>query len=444
MNRFILSIICSCVFALNSFGQNIKLEGVESLLAKEDKFDHLSVYLTNGKPNLLNIYVPKQAHILLYKENPLNAVPISESYNTGLKCWQVVNPKLNCGYLIKEKDQLNRYIYLLNYQDYTFQPSNLIASVQSLDPCRRMLLSWQGAVKPMLYYGSSAVPQKLKRGVELQYNDFVYSAKDKAFVEKAISQEIELNPTNVEITSSLADTRYTLVGDKWQKAFHLPLPRLSSTVFETRRVEVHSLIKVLSEDGKEVDQEDWGLLSAPIRLELKAIGNEPATARYRWRITHRQVNKKDPETVLDYTGNDTEYTLDQAGYYHISLTAFGRSGACSDASFQQELRVQESKLEVPNAFSPFDSAGINDVFRVSAKSLISFEGHIFATNGQKLYSWYDVEGGWDGRYKGRKMPMGAYYYVIIAKGADGIQYNKKGVVNLIRKSSNFASQKALP
>ena len=42
--------------------------------------------------------------------------------------------------------------------------------------------------------------------------------------------------------------------------------------------------------------------------------------------------------------------------------------------------------------------------------------------------------GWDGKYKGKYVKPGVYYYVIEAKGADGKEYKKKGDINILRST----------
>ena len=99
--------------------------------------------------------------------------------------------------------------------------------------------------------------------------------------------------------------------------------------------------------------------------------------------------------------------------------------------------ISESNLEAPNAFSP-NGDGINDYYNVfNVKSIVSFSGAIYNRWGQQLYSWgIDQIGcedcGWDGTYKGKPVKPGVYYVVIDAKGADGIRYEIRRDVNLLR------------
>ena len=104
-------------------------------------------------------------------------------------------------------------------------------------------------------------------------------------------------------------------------------------------------------------------------------------------------------------------------------------------SEQQPLRVtiSESKLEMPNAFSP-NGDGINDIYKAKDgyQSLTEFHAYIFNRWGQKLYEWTTPADGWDGKYKGKDVAQGVYYVLVKAKGADGKTYNIKRDVNLLR------------
>jgi gliding motility-associated-like protein len=108
-----------------------------------------------------------------------------------------------------------------------------------------------------------------------------------------------------------------------------------------------------------------------------------------------------------------------------------------------KIILAESTLEAPNAFSP-NGDGINDYYNVfNVKSIVEFHGAIYNRWGQELYRWgldeMGVEGtGWDGTYKGNPVKPGVYFVVIKAKGADGIEYDIKRDVNLLRGYSEAA------
>ena len=58
----------------------------------------------------------------------------------------------------------------------------------------------------------------------------------------------------------------------------------------------------------------------------------------------------------------------------------------------------------------------------------------FDRYGNKMIEFDDPSKGWDGKYKGKYVKPGVYYYVIEAKGADGKEYKKKGDINILRST----------
>lgn len=71
-----------------------------------------------------------------------------------------------------------------------------------------------------------------------------------------------------------------------------------------------------------------------------------------------------------------------------------------DTSDIQYVNVVESLLDVPNVFTP-NGDGKNDIFKVKALSLESFQGVILNRWGRKIYEWNDPSEGWDGRIGGK-------------------------------------------
>ena len=177
------------------------------------------------------------------------------------------------------------------------------------------------------------------------------------------------------------------------------------------------------------DGDDTGLSytgSAPLTVTLSAGTADVGayTAHYEWRF--RKEGASSPYLVR--YDEDTEYTFVEAGTHIIAYTAEYWADATPIT-----VSISESKLEMPNAFSP-NGDGINDVYRAKSgyQSIVEFKASIFNRWGQKLYEWSDPARGWDGKYKGRDVAQGVYFVMVKAKGADGRQFNIKSDVNLLR------------
>ena len=95
------------------------------------------------------------------------------------------------------------------------------------------------------------------------------------------------------------------------------------------------------------------------------------------------------------------------------------------------ITIGESVLECPNAFSPQGSEGINDEWRVSYRSIVEFQCWIFNRWGVEICHLTDPSQGWDGKYKGKYVKSGVYFYVIEARGADGKEYKLSGDINIL-------------
>lgn len=159
---------------------------------------------------------------------------------------------------------------------------------------------------------------------------------------------------------------------------------------------------------------------------------------YEWRFY--LANNEENPYLIRYEEN-TEYSFSKTGTHCIVLYAKFISNNDTieytkkfwDKNAPLKLTISESKLQMPNAFSP-NGDGINDIYKAKNgyQSLTEFHASIYNRWGQKLYEWNDPASGWDGTYKGKNVVQGVYYVLVKAKGADGIVYNIKRDVNLLR------------
>jgi gliding motility-associated-like protein len=93
-----------------------------------------------------------------------------------------------------------------------------------------------------------------------------------------------------------------------------------------------------------------------------------------------------------------------------------------------------SKLEVPNVFTP-NGDGSNDIFFLKASNLTEITALIYDRWGNKVYELTSNTGNiaWDGKNQvGKDVAEGTYFYIITAKGKEGVDYKTKGNLSLYR------------
>lgn len=116
----------------------------------------------------------------------------------------------------------------------------------------------------------------------------------------------------------------------------------------------------------------------------------------------------------------------------ITLSAQAQEVVDNDSVASDSTVVLTSRLVMPNAFSP-NQDHINDTYKVKEyQNIVEFRATIFNRWGQKLYEWTNVEGEWDGTYRGKDVKQGTYFVLVKARGADGQTYNIRKDVNLLR------------
>ena len=200
--------------------------------------------------------------------------------------------------------------------------------------------------------------------------------------------------------------------------------------------------------------------SAPLtaRFYANPKDTEGWTVYYEWRFTLQHLDgQEDASPYLIRYEEDTEVTFSKAGVHKIVCHAVFKRGdetvECTEEYWAEHnpltVSISESRLEMPNAFSPNDDK-INDYYQAKGtqhgnngpQSIVEFEGIIFNRWGQRLYTWtdcYHYEAGWDGKYKGNPVKEGVYFCLVKAKGADGREYNIKKAVNLLRGYTEASS-----
>ncbi|MDD7303391.1 MAG: gliding motility-associated C-terminal domain-containing protein [Bacteroidaceae bacterium] len=188
--------------------------------------------------------------------------------------------------------------------------------------------------------------------------------------------------------------------------------------------------------GEETSDASQGM-NAPLRALFSSNPSNLGAyqARYEWKIY--EPGKKETPLVHRFEEN-MEYTFERSGTFLVQVYAtFVLDG--DTITFPEEgeenpfqVTIRESKLELPNAFSP-NGDGFNDIYKVKEgyQSIVSFKATIINRWGQKIYSWTNIAEGWDGKWNGRTVKDGVYFVIVDARGADGHHYKIRKDVNVL-------------
>lgn len=177
-------------------------------------------------------------------------------------------------------------------------------------------------------------------------------------------------------------------------------------------------------------------MQAPLEITMTANlkNNVGWNSKCEWRLWNGK--KSENETIFTRFEEVSSYTLTKSSEYKIKLYVTFSNNERDTVEYASELftiNITESKLSCPDGFSP-NGDHINDTFKITFQSIVKLTGGIFNRWGQKLFT-FNLENaaeGWDGRYNGDYVKDGAYMLNIQATGSDGIHYDIKKVINVLK------------
>lgn len=338
------------------------------------------------------------------------------------------------GYIVEEGTSRKCY-WIVNYSNHVCALRDL--SIAPEQDCMSASLAFTGNADKIVYYTVNGVPRTLSRGLKLEYATMVFNADRNAYEQTVTERELEYLSNEVHVPSPLCQTDFLLTGDRFQIAWGQG-KTIASPTFEPRAVEAvtsaEQTSRSVDNEQKDNDGGSSGVLggSAPVEITFSAAVTDAA-------IYHEWQFAADPQfEIIDMRVNSTEATrvFNEYGTVYARFVAGDASGLCEWTSETYTVNIGESKLECPNAFSPGSSEGSNDEWKVSYKSIISFDCHIFNRWGVEVAHLTDPSQGWDGRHNGKLVKSGVFYYVIQAEGADGKHYKLSGDINIIHANYN--------
>ena len=250
------------------------------------------------------------------------------------------------------------------------------------------------------------------------------------------AEELQELKSTISLPAPYCNTTFTLSGDRflnyWGEGISITSGEYQAqAVTMTTRAEQEQ-----KEANNQVGGGDETALggSAPAVITFSAYYTD-AVATKEWQMSHNQ----EFEEIADRRNEDEiTITFEEAGTTFWRFVCSNASGECQAYSDVYQVNIGESMLKCPNAFSPGVTEGFNDEWKVSYKSIVKFKCWIFNSWGVQLCELTDPAQGWDGKYKGKTVKPGVYYYVIEAEGSEGKKYKLKGDINVVglRKERN--------
>lgn len=336
------------------------------------------------------------------------------------------------GYIIEEGT--NRYYFwVVDYSKHYFDIDALnISTEQECDVVALNPIGYGDAIK---YYTINGQAKELDRGIKLSYNTLEYNAESGTYNQVELTESYASLTETIRAIAPLCDTEFTLSGDRFLQAWGEE-NSVTSELYNTNAISAETIVTQTMREVDNEKKEDVALGgSAPVDIEFYAVCSD-AVVYKEWQF----ATDAEFENIT-YRMNETQftYTFREQGTTYVRFMASNNEGTCDFYSSTYEVFIGESSIDCPNAFSPDATEGINDEWKVSYKSIISFECYIFNRWGIKMAEFNDPSQGWDGKYNGKYVPAGVYYYIIKAEGADGRKYDLKGDINIIKYNNSGTS-----
>lgn len=330
------------------------------------------------------------------------------------------------GYIVDSTE--GRYCFwVTDYKNHWFTANSLNVSTES--DCSETILDFDGDGSEIAYFTINGRKVVLDREISLTYLTLEPDETNQYFVEKSAVMTFPSVTSRIMAPSPLRSTSFTLEGDRFLKYFGGEVAVESPFVDPTAVSALCSAVQTGRDADNEVSTSTDALGgSAPCIIDFNASVSDGALFK-EW-----QVSKYNDFDVIDLRFQDLAFshTFTEQGTSYVRFTCANSTGNCEYFSEIFTISIGTSSLKCPNAFSPFNADGVNDEWKVSYSSIISFECHIFDRFGRKITSFSDPSIGWDGRYNGKFVPAGVYYYVIKARGADGKKYDLSGDINIVK------------
>lgn len=429
----ILTILPQYVFSINiNFVGNTK----KIIEITPDKSTGLEkIYVVNDCSLISELVIrdcSAQANVMTYSNLGGGfAQPVSSSYMNGELI--IPTPVGNSGYIIEENGR-NTCFWIIDYKTYQLKLNSITADDYQDCDATQINIGASGG-EPIYYFSIDGRQVELSREISLKYYNLSWNEEAKLFEQVDSFKELSHISNPVRLSPPLyCNTIITASGDRFQKEWGEE-NKIESNLIYANGINVASYAEQTNiNDGE--DEESSNLIktetgglggSAPADFSFVAYTTD-AVVHNEW-----QIASDENFEYIDYRFNQQtlDYTFSEEGTYYVRFVGSNSDGSCEAIGETYQISIGASDLRIPNAFTPNDD-GVNDIWKVGYRSLLNFRCSIFDRYGNQIYTFNDPSQGWDGKYKGKLVKPGVYYYVIEATGADGKKYKKGGDINLLR------------
>lgn len=341
------------------------------------------------------------------------------------------------GYIIEDGDR--RYCFwIVDYQAHRLKLTS--ASPSDELECGLTVIDVVGSGDPIKYFTINGMQKTLDQQIMVEYTTEEWSdaVNPPNFVQQSVSKSFEsLQPSFRLSPPNYCTSSFRITGDKFLKAWNWE-ESVSTVSVKPHSVDARTFALQQNDSDEAVssaggsnqigsDDKDGLGGSAPCDISFQAYVTE-GVIHNEWQLT------RDPSfEQIDYrfTSQDLDYTFLDEGTHYVRYIGSNSDGSCEYVGDIYEISIGESRLLIPNAFSP-NGDGVNDLWKVAYRSLVDFNCYIFDRQGHQVCHLSSPDQGWDGKIGGRTVDSGVFYYVIEATGADGKKYKKSGDINVVK------------
>lgn len=330
---------------------------------------------------------------------------------------------------------IRKYIWITDYEEHTPVVDSVViydSKIHSADSCNHIIAEAYSS-SDSIYIGDVVNDQV----VVLERDQNITWTTDPTITIGDHSFRTHLYPPNIPYE----DTRFTatVYESLFYNGSEFNTTAENDTLYVPVAVKISDIIATIIErdNNNEFEKAEVNEVrgSAPLNVNFSTKGTNSKVDFYDWEIL--AMAESDSQRVT-FTEDSFRYVFrndinsEQETDYSVRVTV--SNDYCS-ASANEDVTIVSSFLDAANILViGFGASEDAQQFKVVYKSIKpeSFRGAIYNRWGRRVFSWTDPELGWDGRYNGRYVSPGVYYYVISAEGTDGEKWEIKRDLNVLR------------